>query len=135
MRAIARAAVAAEGCHFKFAYFAAVLKVTYLRRGTKCAAQRRGVVAGNLEETVFWILVHVRNACDFFRLQAYVVVCAKFAANFLAQKGTHGFAGNAADDFAEDVADVDGIVGAFCARRPSRRLLFEGADMHLPVEP
>src|SRR6185436_281538 len=36
---------------------------------------------------------------------------------------------------AQDVADVDRVVGALRARLPGGRLLLDRADVHIPVEP
>ena len=77
----------------------------------------------------------VAQLAGFVENQPDVVVRPQAAADFFAQECAHGFAADAPDDFAEDVADVDGVVGALRSRRPSGRLLLERADMHGPVEP
>jgi hypothetical protein len=64
-----------------------------------------------------------------------VVIGAELLADLLAQEAPDRLAGHAADHFAEQITDVDGVVGAVCAGRPRGLLLFERLDVLLPTEP
>ncbi len=64
-----------------------------------------------------------------------MIVGAELLADLLAQEAAHRLVGDAADHLAEQVADVDRVIGAEGARLPGGLLLLQCLDMFVPAEP